>query len=156
MPCWWQPIPMVMTPLCPPDGVQLHATCVHLPQGAVLLLGPSGSGKSDMALRLIDSGAQLVADDRVNLIARGGLLLARCPEPIMGKIEIRGMGIFTLPHIQDVPVKLAVNLDSSITPERLPDPTFFDCLGLQVSLVSLSAFEGSSCAKIRLFLQYSV
>lgn len=143
-------------PLCPPEGAQLHASCVSLPHGAVLLLGESGSGKSNVALRLIDDGAQLVADDRVNLVAEGGQLMASAPQPIAGKMEIRGVGILDMPSVQHIPIKLAVKLIDGEPLERLPEPAFFDCLDLRVPLLSLHAFEGSTCAKIRLFLQYGV
>lgn len=122
----------------------------------MLLLGDSGAGKSDLALRLIDSGAMLVADDRVNLVAVAGQLLASAPESIAGKIELRGVGILTLPHLQNIPLKLAVSLDKSRTQERLPEPAFFDCLGVRLSLLSLHPFEDSVCAKIRLYLQHGI
>ncbi len=142
--------------LCPPDGTQLHASCVSLKEGAVLLLGNSGSGKSDLALRLIDDGAKLVADDRVNLVASGGQLHASVPQPIAGKIEVRGIGILTLPYVQNIPVKLALRLEPGQVQERLPESSFFDCLGLRVPLLSFNPFEGSACAKIRVFLQYGI
>lgn len=145
-------------PPCPPEKarreVQLHASCVSLPQGAVLLLGDSGSGKSNLALRLVDGGGQLVADDRVDLVAEQGRLMASAPRPLLGKLEIRGVGILELPAASHMPVALAVDLSSGELPERLPEPAFFDCLGLRVPLLSLHASEGSACAKIRLFLQY--
>jgi HPr kinase/phosphorylase len=140
--------------LFPPEGgVQEHATCVSIGGRGVLLLGPSASGKSDLALRLIDGGAVLVADDRVNLLAKSGQLLASVPVPIAGKIEARGVGILELPYVQDIPVALAIDLAQEKNRERLPEPAFFDCLGVRVPLLSLDAFEGSACAKIRLYLQ---
>ncbi|MGE3652127.1 MAG: HPr kinase/phosphorylase, partial [Reyranellaceae bacterium] len=81
---------------------QIHATCVALPEGGVLLRGDSGAGKSDLALRLIDGGARLVADDRTDLMREGDLLIARAPTSIAGLIEARGLGILRLP-----PEKLA-------------------------------------------------
>jgi serine kinase of HPr protein (carbohydrate metabolism regulator) len=140
-------------PFLPEGGVQEHATCVNIGGCGVLLLGPSGSGKSDLALRLIDSGASLVADDRVNLVVKSGQLLASPPAPIAGKIEAYGIGILELPHTQEVAVSIAVDVTPQKTIERLPEPVFFDCLGVRLPLVSLNAFEGSVCAKIRLYLQ---
>jgi HPr kinase/phosphorylase len=137
----------------PEGGVQEHASCVSIGGRGVLLLGPSGSGKSDLALRLIDSGADLVADDRVNLVAKSGQLLASPPAPIAGKIEAHGIGILGLPHVQDIPVAVVFDLTKEMNRERMPEPAFFDCLGVRVPLLSLNAFEGSACAKIRLYLQ---
>ena len=72
--------------------MMVHATCVAIGDRAVLLCGPSGSGKSDLALRLIDGGAQLVADDQVVLRAEGGRIVARAPEALAGRMEVRGIG----------------------------------------------------------------
>jgi HPr kinase/phosphorylase len=145
---------MAKTTLCPPEGVQLHASCVAIGAAGVLLLGASGSGKSDLSARLIDSGATLVADDRVNLVAQGGQLLASVPHSIAGKLELRGVGIIDMPYAKETALKLAVTLDNWGEQERLPEPAFFDCLGLRVPLLSVQPFEDSACAKIRLFLQY--
>src|SRR3546814_5042791 len=65
----------------------VHASCVALDGRAVLLMGASGSGKSDLALRLIDRGWSLVSDDYVTLESRGGKLVAAPPEQIAGRSE---------------------------------------------------------------------
>ena len=72
---------------------QIHATCVDIEGAGVLLLGPSASGKSDLALRLMDGGARLVADDRVDLALEDGRLVASAPKDIASRIEVRGLGI---------------------------------------------------------------
>src|SRR2546423_3465696 len=97
--------------------LNIHATCVLCaeagqafgtpPDAGVLLLGESGSGKSDLALRLIAMGATLVADDRCELFFNGGAVCARAPPAIAGPIEIRGVGIVTLPFAPDAPIALA-------------------------------------------------
>ena len=85
------------------ETVNIHASCVVL-RGAgdafgapgdcgILLLGESGAGKSDVALRLIAQAAQLVADDRVVLFTRDGVLFAKPPKTLAGLIEVRGVGI---------------------------------------------------------------
>src|SRR3546814_14236208 len=71
----------------------VHATTVALDGTGVLLRGPAGSGKSDLALRLIDQGARLVADDRTALALEGGRIIARAPETIAGRTEVRGLEI---------------------------------------------------------------
>ncbi len=85
--------------LHPPAGaivsetLLVHATAVAIEGEAVLLRGPSGSGKSDLALRLIDGGAQLVADDQTLLRRAGGRVLASAPPAIAGLLEVRGVGV---------------------------------------------------------------
>src|SRR5690606_18170052 len=71
----------------------IHATCVVIGEIGVILRGPSGSGKSDLALRLVDTGGLLVADDQVFLSVENGALVARAPPTISGKLEVRGLGI---------------------------------------------------------------
>ena len=101
-------------------SVNIHASCVRLARAGaafgapadcgVLLLGKSGSGKSDLALRLIALGAQLVADDRTDLFLRRGKLYAKAPARLAGLIEVRHVGIVRLPHARDTAVTLAVRL----------------------------------------------
>src|ERR687898_3364772 len=79
-------------------SIWLHATCVELSGTGVVLLGASGCGKSDLALRLIDRGARLVADDLVTVERHGRRLIARAPEAIAGLMEVRGLGIMRLDH----------------------------------------------------------
>ena len=130
----------------------LHAGCVCVGGKGVLFLGESGSGKSDLALRMIDAGAQLVADDQVELKAENGALIASAPEKIRFLLEARGVGILQLPHQANATVALAVSLVVRANVERLPEPAFFSCEGVRVPLLSLHAFDASTPAKIRLFL----
>lgn len=140
-----------MTPK--PQQAQLHASCVSIGSKGILMLGESGSGKSDLALRLIDGGATLVADDRVDVRMQGNALIASAPEKLQGMIEARGVGILTLQHTPEAPLALAVKLVERKDMERMPDPQFFDCLGHKLPLLSLHAFDASAPAKIRLYLQ---
>ncbi|MFO0389993.1 MAG: HPr kinase/phosphorylase [Alphaproteobacteria bacterium] len=135
-----------------PKHIYQHASCVSIDGQGVLLLGKSGAGKSDLALRLIHAGAMLVADDQVMITLANGQLLASSPEKIIGLIEARGVGLLTLHHRQNVPLVLAVKLVERKAVSRLPEPTFFDCFDLQVPLLSLHAFDDSVCAKIFLYL----
>lgn len=127
----------------------LHASCVAVQEKGVLLMGESGSGKSDVALRLIDAGAQLVSDDQVHVDVREGLLFAWPPVQLEGLLEARGVGILHLPYRKKAPLLLAVRLVPREAVERLPEPAFFDCLGVKLPLLSLHAFDHSVCAKIR-------
>ena len=134
---------------------QIHATCIALPEGGVLLRGESGAGKSDLALRLIDGGARLVADDRTDLVREGDRLIARAPTTIAGLIEARGVGILRLPPARlasEVTVVLIVDLVDAADVERLPDATREELLGVPLQRVALPAFEASTPAKIRLAL----
>ena len=88
----------------------IHASCVARGGRAMLIAGPSGSGKSDLALRLIDRGAQLVSDDYTIVHQSGADLLARAPETIRGKLEVRGIGIVEMAAVQDIPVTLVIDL----------------------------------------------
>lgn len=137
------------------DTTQLHATCICHGGKGVLLFGESGSGKSDLALRLIDEGATLVGDDQVFISKSEDQLLASPSERIHGMIEARGLGILHLPYEKDVPVMLAVRLVAREEVERMPPQAqFWGCLGLQVPLLLLHAFDISTTAKIRMFLTY--
>lgn len=143
---------------------RVHATCVALGraregggaagggarQVGVLLRGPSGAGKSDLALRLIDGGARLIADDQTLLASRDGVLIARAPETIAGRMEVRGVGIAVLPQLQETPLGLVVDLVPPAEVERLPAPAFCEILGVRLPLLKLDPFETSAPAKLRL------
>jgi HPr kinase/phosphorylase len=105
------------------NETNIHASCIAIGGRGVLLLGPSGSGKSDLALRLIDQGAKLVADDRTILFAKNGALYAKAPASIKGLLEIRGLGIVEMPVRASVKIALAVRLGSEGA--RLPSPRLY-------------------------------
>ena len=129
----------------------LHASCVELAGTGVVLLGPSGSGKSDLALRLIDGGAQLVADDRVFVERQGDRLMARPPEAIAGLIEVRGLGIMRVGHRASSALGLVVALGCD-RPARLPERATCQILGVALPQLELDPRTPSACAKIRLAL----
>ena len=139
--------------------MNVHATCVALRLGrswrAVLLRVPSGAGKSDLALRLVDEGARLVADDRTDLAVRGGRLVASAPRTIAGLLEVRGIGIVSLPPgrvAARAPVALLVDLVAPGRIERLPQPAREKLMGVTLPVVALAPFEASAAAKLRLAL----
>ena len=130
----------------------IHATCIAIGGRGVLLLGPSGSGKSDLALRLIDQGAKLVADDRTILFARKGALYAKAPASIKGLLEIRGLGIVEMPVRASVKIALAVRLGAEGA--RLPSPRLYHVPlsmkpALPVPQIALDGRFASTPAKIR-------
>lgn len=90
----------------------IHATCVSVQARGLLLTGPSGSGKSQLAHRLIARGSFLVADDQTLLTVEQGRLIASCPETIRGRLEIRGVGIVPAPTQSAAPVALVLELDA--------------------------------------------
>ena len=130
----------------------VHGTSVALGRDGILLRGPSGSGKSDLALRLIDSGAILVADDQTELRRRNGRLEMRAPATLEGLIEVRGVGIVRLPSVQDVALRLVVDLVRPQAVERLPEPRFAELDGVSIPLLELAPFEASAAAKLRMAL----
>ena len=128
-----------------PDAL-VHASCVAIGGRAVLLGGPPGAGKSDLALRLVDRGARLVSDDYTELRRSGGRLLARAPATIAGKIEVRGVGVVALQPAADVPVCLYADL--ARTPERLPEASTVRLAELEIPSVALAALEPSAPLKL--------
>jgi len=129
----------------------LHASSVALDGRAVLISGPSGSGKSDLALRLLDRGFILVSDDQTIVKKDGARLLASAPPTIAGKLEIRGIGIIEMERIDNVPVGLIVELTSDI--QRLPDDSRErPILGVRLPLISIDAMTASAPSKVALAL----
>ncbi len=143
--------------------VIVHATAVALgdagwrfgaaPDSAVLLIGKPGSGKSDVALRLIALGSKLVADDQTALYAKDGRLFAEAPSSLHGLLEIRGVGVVRIDAAPPSPVLLVVRLDAEGQVHRMPEPSLWALPpGLQgcesPPLISLNPFEISTAVKI--------
>ena len=128
--------------------MNIHATCIDISGKGVLLLGESGSGKSDLALRLIASfKAKLIADDRVNILIKKGQVIASAPKNLKDLLEIRGIGIIKLPSVKKTKLKLAVDL-SKRPQERLPEESFYEIDGTKIPFICLNPFEASAPAKI--------
>jgi serine kinase of HPr protein (carbohydrate metabolism regulator) len=111
----------------------------------VLIEGPSGSGKSDLALRALSHGFRLVADDRVLVWAEGGRLFGRAPDPLRGLIELRGVGVTRAPVIGFAEIGLLARLGS---PDRMPDPATETIVEVEIPLLAAAAFELSTPAKL--------
>lgn len=113
----------------------LHGSAVAYGSRGVLITGPSGSGKSGLALDLVSRGAVLVADDRVALeAAEDGPPRASAPVGLEGRIEARGLGLLRTEWRGGVPVALAVDLGKTCG-ERLPRPQTVALCGHPVPLL---------------------
>lgn len=128
----------------------VHATTVEIAGRGVLIRGPSGSGKSDLALRLIDAGARLVADDQTEVERRGDRLVAMAPAAIAGRIEVRGLGIVPLQAVAQTTLALVVDLVPAAKVERMPEARAVEILGISLPVLQLDPFEASAPAKLRL------
>ncbi|OIP85989.1 MAG: hypothetical protein AUK37_03500 [Rhodobacterales bacterium CG2_30_65_12] len=125
-----------------------HASTVEIAGRAVLIQGPSGSGKSGLALDLIARGARLIADDCTRLALRDGWPWALAPERLAGVIEARGVGLLRTPHSPGAPLALVVDLAETET-ARLPEPVTETVLGhdiLRLRRVDAAHFPGAIVA----------
>ncbi len=130
--------------------MRVHASCIAFGRMGVLLRGPPGAGKSDLALRAVETGARLVADDLVALDLRGSRVWASPLPEADGRLEVRGVGIVRLPALDGAPLVLIADLAA---PERLPEPEFEPLLGRPVRRIRLAPFEISAAIKLRLAAQ---
>jgi serine kinase of HPr protein (carbohydrate metabolism regulator) len=136
---------------------RVHATAIAVGDRAALIRGSSGSGKSDLALRCLGLGpsalvrdvVKLVSDDQVILRHNGSHLLARAPDQLRGKLEVRGVGILEVDAVSEANVVLVVDIVGKGPIERFPDPwPFARILGFDVPLLHLLPFESSSPLKL--------
>ena len=138
-----------------------HATCVAFGRFGILIRGRSGTGKSGLALRLIDAEgfatgrtklkARLVADDQVMVERKGSQVWASPPTALAGKIEIRGVGIVTITNLKAVQVRLVVDLVPYESIPRMPELTEVqtEVLGLNLPRLYLDAHSADAAAKLR-------
>lgn len=130
-----------------------HASCVEFEGKGVVIFGPSGSGKSDLALRLIDAGGKLVSDDYVEITNEGEILSAHTAPNIAGMIEVRGVGLIKLAYKKSSVLGLALELVCEDAIERLPEEKIFSENGAEIPLYAFDAFSASAIAKIRLIMR---
>jgi len=114
--------------------INMHATTVAYEGRGVLITGASGSGKSALGLMLMAMGCRLVADDRTLISREGEQVIARCPAPLCGMIEARGVGILASEALTQAALALVVDLDRT-EQERLPPARFVTLLEHQLPLL---------------------
>ncbi len=133
--------------------ILLHASCVAIDGLGVLIRGPSGAGKSDLALRLIDEGAELVADDYCEVEAVDGILFAKAPALIAGRMEVRGHGIVPMAHRGHAPIGAVIDLAPWREIERLPRESETAVAGVTLPWIQLDPTTVSATARVRLLLR---
>ncbi|MFO1154447.1 MAG: HPr kinase/phosphatase C-terminal domain-containing protein [Rhodospirillales bacterium] len=130
-----------------------RGTCIAIDGHGVLLRGESSAGKSDLALRLIDVGGELISDDYTELAAEDGRLMGTAPATLHGLIEVRGLGVVRLPARSAAPVVAVVDLLAADQVERMPPVRTEVILGVTVPLFQITASEASAAAKVRLIVK---
>lgn len=140
--------------------MRVHGVCVALPDPAddgawagVLLRGPSGVGKSDLALRLIDEGARLVADDQVEIRMEGGVAIASSPAVIAGLLEARGLGLLRFDALPAAPIRLVADAVAADDAPRLPERQDAIIAEVATPRVGLAFAAPSASARVRLALR---
>ena len=130
-----------------PGRTLLHGTVVAMGDHGVLLAGRPGTGKSDLALRLMDRGAELVADDQTEIVPEGDTLWASAPARLAGLIELRGQGIHSTPYRERA--RLLVGFDLDLAPLRLPEIAWREIAGLSLPFLRLTALEPSAPVRVQ-------
>lgn len=139
----------------------IHGTAIALDGRAALICGPSGSGKSDLALRclmqgpnpLVKGDVRLVTDDYAVIQAAEGAVILSAPETIRDQLEVRGHGIVTVPALDSAELVLIVELVSAEQVERLPDPRpQREIAGIALPVLRIAGFEASAACKVLLEL----
>ncbi len=133
-------------------SLAVHGTCVAINGKAVLITGSPGSGKSSIALQLIDRGAILVADDQTLITYTEGQLVAHPPQTIQGLLEVRGVGLISYPFQEKSPLVLSVEICDDDSYERLPEPTFIAYYESRIPLLKLMRGDPLGAIKIELKL----
>ncbi len=147
-----------------PASQTIHGGCLRIGSAGVLLLGPSGSGKSDLALGLIDKPghalggplltARLVADDQVVIRREGGALFASPPEELAGQLEVRGLGLVHVNHLPGTRLHMAVMLTPWREIARLPEAEFHTLLDVALPLVRIDPDRPRAAARLRAALAH--
>lgn len=132
--------------------INIHATALFLDGLGILLMGKSGSGKSDLALRLIKQNkGELIADDRTELRNNNGQITASAPKILQGLLEVRGIGIIKQKFLESQKIDIIIDLDTS--PQRIPaEEESREISGISLPLFYLNSFEISATLKVELII----
>ena len=130
--------------------MKVHGTSVSIDGDGVLFRGPPGSGKSDLALRMINCGAQLVSDDQVCLTRRNDNIFMSSPPTIRNRMEVRGIGIVNTIAQNEAPLILVLNMLPNNTASRMPIWQLCTFLDIKVPAVEFAPFEISAHLKVKL------
>jgi serine kinase of HPr protein (carbohydrate metabolism regulator) len=133
--------------------LRVRGSCVAVDGQGVLLRGRSRAGKSDLALRLIDSGGALVSDDYTDVLAEDGRLVASAPPVLSGLIEVRGLGVIRLAALPRAVLTAVIDLVEPDGLDRMPPPSSDRIAGVALPVYRLSPFEASAVAKVRLMIR---
>jgi HPr kinase/phosphorylase len=143
------------------DTLRLHGTTISLDGTAVLIRGAAGTGKSDLALQILEAPGTgltghaitttLVADDQTILRRDGNIILASCPETIAGLLEVRGQDVIVVDCVQNVPLVLVVDLRPFAQIERLPQPEDMQTqiLGISIPVIAIDPAMPAAAARLR-------
>lgn len=132
----------------------LHATSVVFCGRGLLICGPSGSGKSDLALRIMDAGGSLIADDYTDVVVDGGKVMAAAPAATAGMMEVRGVGLLKVPAIRTARIDMVLECVKPESVERMPDKEMHMIEDVPLPKWRINPFESSAVAKIRALLHY--
>lgn len=129
-----------------------HATCILIGGRGVMLRGPSRSGKSDLAWRLMTGplAARLIADDQTFVTVKAGRPLAQAPDSLQGLIELRGLGLLQVPFEAQAVLHLVVNLVPRDDVPRIAEPAHFSLCGIDLPMIALHAFDATTADKLGL------
>lgn len=128
----------------------MHSTAIALNGIGYLLRAPAGAGKSSLALRVLKAGGTLIADDQCSLFTQDDTLIAQCPDTILDKLEVRGIGVITVDAVKNHPVHALINLRPSEQIERVPEYRTERICGTQVPVFDLDARCPSSLARLQI------
>ena len=130
---------------------QVYSTSVVLDDNGILITGDSGSGKSDLALRLIDNGATLISDDITICKKQIDHIFLSSPCQTKGLLEVREVGIITVPFVEQIKLKMVVKLINERL-ERLPKKKFCKLIGIDIPLLTINGLNSSSVIKVKVKL----
>ena len=130
---------------------RFHSTAVVLDNNGVLIIGESGSGKSDLALRLIDGGATLISDDITICKKRTDEIYLSSPIETKGLLEVREVGIITVPFVDRIRLKMVVKLTEKNL-NRMPKKNITKVLGVRFPLLVINGKSSSAVVKVKVKL----